>query len=83
MSLPNVCFYGRVSTDDQDTYQDQLAEVRAFCERHSEYLKLDENTLGFFARDVTGDRYFTNPTYLRMLDYLRLNPNIRYICVRH
>ena len=83
MNLPNVCFYGRVSTDEQDTYDDQLTEVRAFCERHSEYLKLDENTLGFFARDVTGDRYFTNPTYLRMLDYLRLNPNIRYICVRH
>lgn len=82
-SLPNAVFYGRVSTDEQDTHADQLAEVRDFCQRNSEHLRLDENATHYFANDVTGDRYFTNPTYLGLLEYLSFNRHIRYIIVRH
>jgi DNA invertase Pin-like site-specific DNA recombinase len=78
--LPNALFYGRVSTDRQDTCEEQLAEVRKYCENTSS-LKLDESAVGFFQVAVTGE-YFSHLKYNQMLDYIRAHNNIRYIVVR-
>lgn len=78
-NLPNAVFYGRVSTDRQDTYDEQLADVRHFC-KHTDGLALDEQAT-FYETGVTAD-YFSHDAYRRMLDYIRKHPNIRYIVVR-
>ena len=77
---PNAIFYGRVSTDRQDTRDEQLAAVREFCER-TDGLMLDGDAPEFYESAVTG-KYFTHGAYLKMLDYISQHPNIRYIVVR-
>lgn len=79
-NLPNAIFYGRVSTDRQDTRDEQLAAVRDFCER-TDGLSLDGGAPEFYESAVTG-KYFTHGAYLQMLDYIAKHPNIRYIVVR-
>jgi len=76
---PNAIFYGRVSTDRQDTYDEQIAAVRRFCD-DSDHLALDEQA-HFYESGVTAE-YFSHESYLKMLDYVREHPNIRYIIVR-
>jgi len=76
---PNAVFYGRVSTDRQDTYDEQIAAARRFCD-DSDHLALDEQA-HFYESGVTAE-YFSHESYLKMLDYVREHPNIRYIIVR-
>ena len=78
-ATPNTVFYGRVSTDRQNTYDSQLAAVREYCAGMPE-LVLDESDLTFYESDISGE-YFSHDAYRRMLTYCTKNTNIRYICV--
>lgn len=78
--LPNAVFYGRVSTDRQDTHDDQLAVVRDFCNKNKELL-LDESAIGFYDSGIS-KVYFKSDVYMKMLGYICENPNIKYIVVR-
>ena len=77
--LPNAVFYGRVSTERQDTYEEQLAKVRKYCE-DTDGLKLDESAVHFYEQAITGE-YFMHRTYQALLAYAREHPAIRYIVV--
>jgi DNA invertase Pin-like site-specific DNA recombinase len=79
IEYPNAVFYGRVSTERQDTYEEQLAKVRKYCEE-TDGLRLDETAIHFYEQAITGE-YFKHGTYLALLAYAREHPAIRYIVV--